>query len=376
MSIKFNLLAILLFLFSFTSAQNNLPLIYANSTSVDILEGGKIKKEAWTISPDIKPDIYITEISNNKITFYTDIDSISFNVSTNGVYDFIIVLNHKDSAYTKIKYHDSNLAVLKTSGSYSNKSYPSIPPFSYLDSSDNNLKSLRKAFNLDSIAGTGNDANRIINLMHWIHYLVPHDGQHDNPVIRNAMSMINECKAGNRGLNCRGLATVLNECYLSLGIKSRFVTCMPKDTNDTECHVINMVFANDLNKWIWIDPTNDAYIMNENGDLLSIQEVRERLISGKTLIVNPDANWNRRGTAVKEEYLFNYMAKNLFWFDCPINSKYDTETRAEGKKINYIRLFPEDCLIQKKPLQETIADKGTIFYSYKTTNADLFWAKP
>jgi len=69
MSIKFNLLAILLFLFSFTSAQNNLPLIYANSTSVDILEGGKIKKEAWTISPDIKPDIYITEISNNKITF-------------------------------------------------------------------------------------------------------------------------------------------------------------------------------------------------------------------------------------------------------------------------------------------------------------------
>ncbi|HQF29635.1 MAG TPA: transglutaminase domain-containing protein, partial [Bacteroidia bacterium] len=326
MNIKIHLLAALLLLTSFSSAQNKLPLIYANSANVDILEGGKLKKEAWVISPDVKPDIYITEIPNSTITFYTDIDSISFNVKPNGVYDFIIVLNQKDSAYTQIKYHDSNLAVLKTSGSYSNKPYPNIPPFTYLDSSDINLKALRKAFNLDSIAGTGNDANRIINLMHWIHYLVPHDGQHDNPVIRNAMSMIKECKAGNRGLNCRGLATVLNECYLSLGIKSRFVTCMPKDTNDTECHVINMVFANDLNKWIWIDPTNDAYIMNENGDLLSIQEVRERLIAGKTVIVNPDANWNRRGTAIKEEYLLNYMAKNLFWFDCPINSKYDTET--------------------------------------------------
>jgi hypothetical protein len=151
---------------------------------------------------------------------------------------------------------------------------------------------------------------------------------------------------------------------------------MPKDTNDTECHVINMVFAEDLNKWIWIDPTNDAYIMNENGELLSIQEVRERLIAGKTVIVNPDANWNRKGTAVKEEYLLRYMAKNLFWFDCPIDSKFDTETRENGKNINYIRLFPEDYLIQKKPLEETNSDKGTTFYSYKTSNAELFWAKP
>ena len=163
---------------------------------------------------------------------------------------------------------------------------------------------------------------------------------------------------------------------MSLGIKSRFITCLPKDTNDTECHVINMVFAEDLNKWIWIDPTNDAYIMNEFGEILSIQEVRERLITDKTVIVNPDANWNRRGTAIKEEYLLKYMAKNLFWFDCPIDSKYDIETRSEGKKINYIRLFPEDCTIQKMPLEETLTDKKTVFYSYKTTNADLFWAKP
>jgi hypothetical protein len=373
---RFRIIIILLLFVLNGNAQNKIITITASDKNVDIREAGILHKKAWIISPEVKPDIYVTEYANSAITFYTDIDSITFNVTKNGVYDFIIILNGKDSAFTQIKYQESYLDILKSSGKYNVKVYPNIPNFTYLPPTDSNLIVLRKTFNLDSIAGTGNDANRIINLLHWIHYLVPHDGQHDNPVIRNAMNMINECKSGKRGLNCRGLATVLNECYLSLGIKSRFVTCMPKDTNDTECHVINMVFAEDLNKWIWIDPTNDAYIMNENGDLLSIQEVRERLISGKPVIVNPDANWNRKGTAVKEEYLLHYMAKNLFWFDCPIDSKFDTETREKGKKINYIRLFPEDYLIQKKPLEETKVEKGTTFYSYKTTNAELFWAKP
>ena len=34
-----------------------------------------------------------------------------------------------------------------------------------------------------------------------------------------------------------------------------------------------------MKKWLWIDPTFDAYVMNEKGELLSIEEVRERLIS-------------------------------------------------------------------------------------------------
>ena len=114
--------------------------------------------------------------------------------------------------------------------------------------------------------------------MYWIHNLVPHDGNHENPVVRNALSMINQCKKENRGLNCRGLATVLNECYLSMGIKSRFVTCLPKDSlhTDPDCHVINIVYISSLKKWIWIDPTFCAYIMNEKGELLNLEEVEEK----------------------------------------------------------------------------------------------------
>jgi hypothetical protein len=223
----------------------------------------------------------------------------------------------------------------------------------------------------------GSEVSKILNLLHWIHNLIPHDGSHENPIIKNAMSMVSVCKKDNRGLNCRGLATVLNECYLSLGIKSRFITCMPKDSMFNDCHVINMVYSKDLKKWLWIDPTNDAYVMNEKGELLSIQEVRERLITNKPLLLNPDANWNHKATTIKEEYLYHYMAKNLYRMECPVNSEYNAETQTDVKKISYIELLPLDAYSQTpNKSEQTSLKTGTIFTRYKTNNPSLFWTTP
>jgi hypothetical protein len=263
--------------------------------------------------------------------------------------------------------------ILRKGAGYNPNEKREIPPFTYQSANDPNLTALRKAFNLDSVAGKANDISRILNLLHWIHNLIPHDGNHDNPVVKNAMSMIAECKKDNRGLNCRGLATVLNECYLSLGIKSRFITCLPKDSlkSDPDCHVINMVFCYSLNKWLWIDPTNDAYVMNENHQLLSIQEVRERLINDLPLFVNPDANWNHRNAIVKEDYLYRYMAKNLYMLECPVKSEYNAETAEQGKVVSYIRLLPLEYFSQS-PSKTT----GEWTMVYKTNNPDIFWQSP
>ena len=87
-------------------AQQNIPVIKATSYSVDIRNGKKLLKNSWTISPEIKPDIYWTSTKNGNVTFYTDIDSISFNVQIDKEYYFIILLNGKDSALTLIKYID------------------------------------------------------------------------------------------------------------------------------------------------------------------------------------------------------------------------------------------------------------------------------
>jgi hypothetical protein len=269
--------------------------------------------------------------------------------------------------------------ILDKGGKYNLSDNREIPKFTYQSADDPHLVSLRKAFKLDSVAGTGNDASKIINLLHWVHNIIPHDGLHGNPEVMNAMSMIAVCKKDNRGLNCRGLATVLNECYLSLGIKSRFVTCLPKDSLgiDNDCHVINMVYANALKKWIWIDPTNDAYVMNEKGDLLGIEEVRERLVNGKPLIINPDANWNHKESVVIQNYLYNYMAKNLYMLECPLNSQYDNETREQGKKLTYVTLLPLDYFKQNPDKTESTDTKnGTTFINYKTNNPAAFWPAP
>lgn len=360
-------------------AQQKIPIIRATSKIVDIRDGDKFSKASWTISPELKPDIYITSNKNTNITFYTDLDSITFNVNPNEKHTFIILLNNTDSALTQIVYVPSYLETLKKADKFNLEDKKEIPKFTYQPSNNPHLVALRKAFNLDSIAGTGNEVSQILNLLHWIHNLVPHDGEHGNPEIKNAMNMIAVCKKDNRGLNCRGLATVLNECYLSLGFKSRFITCLPKDSLgiDRDCHVINMVYSNTLNKWLWIDPTEDAYVMNEKGELLSIEEVRDRIINDKPLLINPDANWNHKTSTVKEKYLYNYMAKNLYRFECPVNSEYDTETKVKDKTITYIQLLPLDYFKQSPDKTEnTNEQNGTTFINYKTNNPTLFWQAP
>ena len=215
-----------------------------------------------------------------------------------------------------------------------------LPRFTYMNSNDSNLVRVRHYFKLDSVAGAGNEIEKIKNILTYIHNKIRHDGQHGNPDEMTSIAMAEACKDGSRGLNCRGLATVLNECYLAMGFKSRFITCMPKKyIND--CHVINAVYSNTLDKWLWMDPTNNAYVMDENNNMLSIAEVRERLRSNQPLILNEDANWNNRSKTLKEDYLDQYMAKNLYYVNCSLRSEYGTE----NKKFNpadFVALMPID----------------------------------
>ena len=356
-------------------AQKKLPIIKAHSKSVDIKDDNQLRKNAWTIVPEEKLDIYTT--SAKKVTFYTDIDSISFKVDPKKQYNFIILLNGKDSARTQIKHKPSRLDILKNAGKYDYTDNRFVPKFTYQSAENPNLQKIRQDLKLDSIAGKGSELSQIFNLLHWVHNLVKHDGSSDNPTLKNAIELINVCKVENRGVNCRMLATILNECYLSMGIKSRYITCMPKETKFDDCHVINMVYSKELKKWIWIDPTFDSYVMDEKGNLLGIQEVRERLVKGLPLVLIADANWNRENLQTKEDYLENYMAKNLYRLQTPLVSEYDSETWKSGKEVTYVELLPLDGIEQTPQKKEqTNNSTGVKFIYYKTNNPNLFWTKP
>jgi len=111
---------VLLILAMGTNAQNVLPLIKSNTKSVSIRDGHILKPNSWGLDPSTKPDTYHVEVprANNKVTFVTDQDSISFDTQYGKVYDFVILLNGKDSCYTRISANYSGINTplqLKTS---------------------------------------------------------------------------------------------------------------------------------------------------------------------------------------------------------------------------------------------------------------------
>lgn len=289
---------------------------------------------------------------------------------------------HQDPRFTRIlqplKASYDYMYIIGKAGAYNNNDNRPLPAWTYQSRLDDNLKTLRQALRLDSIAGSGADITRVLHLMHWMHDLIPHDGSKNNPAVKNALNMITVCKREHGTLNCRGLAIALNECYLALGYRSRYVTCLPKDSLgiDNDCHVIDMVYIPSLNKWIWVDPTFDAYVMDENGELLGLEEVRQRLIDHRPLILNPDANWNHKVSETKESYLYSYMAKNLYRLECAVNSCYDLETRTPGKVISYVELLPLDYFKQG-PDHESYTGSDSVHTDiYHTNNASAFWKAP
>lgn len=214
--------------------------------------------------------------------------------------------------------------------------------FTYSLPTDSNLVCVRNYFNLDSIAGQGNEITRIKNLLYWLHKEIRHDGSSPWPQCKfNAIELYKLAKKENRGLNCRFMAIMLNEIYLSMGFKSRFITCMSKAyTTDSDCHVINIVWSESLNKWIWMDPTFAAYVTDENGLLLHPGEVRKRLIENQPLILNEDANWNHKTKQTKKGYLEEYMAKNLYLISAHLVSEFETEAKEQPSKSIDITLVP------------------------------------
>lgn len=337
-----------------TAAWDFVTGAYYNTACVYAIAGNKEKALSW--------------LEKSK---YYDYDHVSV--------DADLMSLHKEPRFKKFlaiakSKKVSYLTVLQQAKKYNINEQNDLPAFTYQDKDFPKLAALRKKYNLDSIAGYGNDVSRMINLMRWVHNLIPHNGSKGNPDTKNALSLIKECRRDGKTLNCRGLAIVLNEVYLAAGFQSGFVTCLPKDPNDNDCHVITSVYSQTLRKWVWMDPTFMAYVMNERGELLSIEEVRERLISKKPLILNPDAMHNNRTSQTKADYLENYMAKNLYRLQCPVDSRYDLETPEKDKVRAYIDLVPGGSV--QEPYTSTRKDGMSTIRHYFTANPRLFWQVP
>lgn len=254
----------------------------------------------------------------------------------------------------------SKLETLQHSPSYATDSVSL--KFTYQPISTPCLAETKQRFNLDSIAGKGDDISKIKNLTYWVHDIVRHDGSSYNPTGPKTLSnLVDTCRRYNRGVNCRMMAIMLTEALLAEGIPARYLTCQPKNYDaDYDCHVICVAWSDSLKKWVWADPTFAAFVTDENGLMLHPGEVRARLIANAPLVLNEDANWNHESQQTKENYLDYYMAKNLYY----ITAITDNRQAPEGDTIQstYVTLSPVDSNFTNTHIL--------------TTDYDKFWQAP
>lgn len=93
--------------------------------------------------------------------------------------------------------------------------------------------------------------------------------------------------------------------------------------------------------------------------------MRERLRNGQPLILNEEANWNNRNRTTAEEYLYDYMAKNLYYVVCSLRSQYGTEDRAgNSDPVRYVSLMPVGYTNER--------EKNTLIVN----DPDWFWQPP
>lgn len=192
---------------------------------------------------------------------------------------------------------------------------------------------------------------------------IPHDNQKKMLKNRNAITLWEYSRSVPTGFNCRWHATLLSELMLAAGIKNRFITCLPEDKFDGDCHVVNIVWLPELKKWAMIDSDMIEYVTDDDGIPLSLEEMRETVISGRQLNISVLPGFEKYWVAKPSgmQYMQAYWAKNLYWFSA--HSTYGFDLEGERKLPDaYTALIPQgfDC-------------SHSYNNGYATSNPAAFW---
>lgn len=86
-------------------AQSPIPVLKAENPTLSIRDGADLKIDYWTVAPDIGLDIYVSDKTREtkRVTYISDLDSISFEVGPRSSFDFAVVLNGKDTCLQRVR---------------------------------------------------------------------------------------------------------------------------------------------------------------------------------------------------------------------------------------------------------------------------------
>lgn len=206
--------------------------------------------------------------------------------------------------------------------------------------SDDDYTVLKEKYNLEKTAGDGSEFEKAVRLMNEFAPRLTHKSNYDNHIEDKALSLLEySLNKKSNGINCRAKAQILNEMCLSLGIFSRKVWIMPNSRYDGDCHVVNEVWDSNLNKWVMLDITNNEYWIDENGEPLSVLEIRTKGANQEFCTPVAVGEETKDVHKLKEKNIgdFLYIMKNMVYMEY-----LDNYTVGESGTI-YL-LFPEKLL--------------------------------
>lgn len=265
-------------------------------------------------------------------------------------------------SWSRLGMMDEYVDSLRTSGPYAKDT----TTFSMRIIQDSvKAQEIKDYFQLDTLYAPDADTwTKAVAIGKFVARNVPHDNQKKWPESVDAIGLWEYTKNIAPAFNCRLHGILTFELLLAAGIDARYVTCMPEDENDNDCHVVNEVWLPELGKWAMVDSDMGGHYFTDLNDVpLSLLEMREHYISGENMKMYPGFE---NGSTKKDSH-YAYMAKNTYWFSCWGDLSYYQENYKHEDVIrdSYIHLVPSGYNPYRTGGGNTI-----------TTDADRFWAAP
>ena len=256
---------------------------------------------------------------------------------------------------------DDNVELLKQSSFK-----PDTVPYHFAIVQDSaRAQEIRNYFKLDTLySPNATTWEKTVAISKFVATNIPHDQPFNFPEHPNAIDLWKYSRDVNPGFNCRMHAILNYELLQAAGLTARFVTCMPQDKNDGDCHVVNEVWLPELGKWAFIDSDMDGhYCTDQNGTPLNLLEMRDKYAAGEQMLMYPGF----KDATTKHDYYYCYMAKNTYWFSSWETLHYFQEDRADKdfEPGRYVNIVPEGFTPFGRSDDEVV-----------TTDAKKFWTNP
>ena len=218
---------------------------------------------------------------------------------------------------------------------------------------------LEKKYNFKKMIENKSELEGAIYIMRFLHKIIIDSGEAIYiPKKRSGYSLLIEREKRNLNLNCRCCAIILNDVLLSLGYKAKIIVCRSKDYVDPECHVTNMVWINELHKWIVLDCALQTIVCDSSNNILTLFEIKQKLLNHEQLYFC--YNINKINYKINKEEFIKYLMKNMYLFST--YEKFGPYLTNDKGNLKTILLVPKNDYERYKAF---IDNKTILTFDYK-----------